>query len=147
MQFAGKLKEHAGGLDNIICIELVRCDHCMQTKARNARNLHRCIAVKKLFSRKAVLGLLGLANNCVALFQRTGIVAAAKHTFGKLALNVAHAGDGRQEKLPMRNVVKIDYGSKFPSAAKLLFGSIVGCEHDFFANISHPRGKFKLSHG
>ena len=141
------------GVDDVLGVELVRGDHRVEAEARDARRLHLRIVVKELLARKAVLRLLGLADDGVAALQGPGVVTAAEN----MALKFHGSGCGGartpvrstnrlKQKIPMRNVVEVDNRAKFPRLLELLGRRVVRRKHYRLAYVAHLLGKNELCH-
>ncbi len=83
VELSGKLEEHPRGVDDVVRVELVRGDHCVDAEAPDSGVAHRGVALEELVAGEAVLRLLRLADDGVAALERTGVVAAAEEARGE----------------------------------------------------------------
>ena len=103
-QVSDKLEEHARRLDVVVEVQLVGDDHGVQAEALHAQLLHGAVALEELLAREAVLGLLGLADDGVAL------LAAAPGCSGSRSARAAPRVS--REELDVADVVQVDDGAE-----------------------------------
>ena len=133
-----QVEEQRRRFDEIVGIQLVGGNHGVQREAFRAHLTRPAVAVYKLLSGKAVLGLGRLADDVVAALELTRVVAEADQ--------LRHAGMLLQI-LQVRDVVKIDHRPQLPGLDVLLCRGIVGGEHDILAPYPRHLGKEELRQG
>jgi hypothetical protein len=130
-----EFEEDAGGLDVVVGVQFVRGHHGVQAEAANAFLAQAHEAVDDLLPGEAVLGLLGLADDDVAVLERARVVAAG-HQFGQ-------AG-GLLDEVDVADVVEVDHSALATGGGELLARGLVRGQHDFFALHAHHRGQDQL---
>ena len=96
----------------------------MQAEALRPPGLELAVPLEELLAREAVLRLLGLADDGVALLERAGVVPAA-HQLG-------NAG-GVAQRADVRDVVEVDDRAGLARGDELGRRRVIGREHDVLA--------------
>ena len=129
-------EDEARGLDEVFGLALVGGDHRVDAEALHAELLHRVVALEHLLRREAVFGLLGAADDRVALLGAAGVEARA-HEFRQPPERLADERD-------VRKVVEVEDRAHARGLAELFGGRVVAREHHRFAAQAGALGEHQL---
>ena len=129
-------EDDAGGLDEVVGLALVGGDHHVDAEALHAELLHRVVSLEHLLGREAVLGLLGAADDRVALLGAAGVEARAHE--------LREAAERPVDELDVREVVEVEDRAHARGLAELLGGGVVGGEHHVLPAQAGALGEHEL---
>ena len=73
-----QVENHSSRLDEEIAVELIGCNHRVQTKSLHTSVAKNLVTFEQLSFRKAILGFFGLADDHVPFASRSRVVTKAQ---------------------------------------------------------------------